>query len=147
MNSPLPIRIWLRRQDVDISGLESPISNSGEATNFLSEAFAGLHREGRLPDPISARLHLEPNLRPGNYLAVVDGPQGGHALHTTVTDEVIGKRFLSEGRFVTADEAADIVADGGRVVERPVYRTEFYDPQNGVCVQPTSEPRGYVRLE
>ena len=131
----------------DVSRLEAPISSTGEATNFLQDAYAGLLREGKIAEPISAQLHLEPSVRPGHYVAHVEGPQGGHALHATVTDEVVGTRYLSEGRFVTATEAEEILEEGGRVIERPVYQTEYYDPQNGVCVQPTSEPRGWIRFE
>jgi hypothetical protein len=78
----------------------------------------------------------------------VDGPQGGHALHATVTDEIVGTSYISGGRFVTAEEAADIVSEGGRVVERSVPNIEYYDPQNGVCVDPKSvTPRGFIRLD
>jgi hypothetical protein len=31
----------------------------------------------------------------------VDGLMDGHAVHAPVTDEVIGRPFISEGRFVT----------------------------------------------
>jgi hypothetical protein len=72
---------------------------------------------------------------------------GGHALHATIREEVIGMRYLHEGRFVTPDEALDIAAEGGRIVERPVYQSEFFDPQNGRCVSIPDEVRAYIRFE
>jgi hypothetical protein len=128
-----------------VSRLESPIENAGEATNFLNEGFNGLYEQGRISQPIQASIPTGP-LQPGEYLAIVDGPQGGHALHATVTDEVTGRQFLSGGRLVTESEALDIVDNGGKVTTRNQYRIEYYDPQNGVSVQPSSAPKSFIRL-
>ena len=129
-----------------VGRVESPIANAGEATNFLNQGFNGLYRSGRIGEPIQASIPTGP-LKPGEYLAIVDGPMGGHALHATVTDEVIGRQLISEGKLVTESEALDIIDSGGRVTQRNVYRTEFYDPQQGTCVTPSTAPRSYIRLQ
>jgi RHS repeat-associated protein len=131
----------------EVSQVEAPITNTGEAISFLNNGFAGLHESGRISQPIRASIPMEPVLQPGNYLATVEGPMGEHALHATVTDEIIGRRFISEGRLVTETEALEIVDSGGRVVDQPIYRTEYFDPQIGASVQPTSRPRSFVRLQ
>jgi len=129
----------------ELSQVDAPIRNAGEASNFLNEGFAGLYEQGRLGSPINASIAGA--LEPGEYLAVVDGPTGGHALHATVTDQVIGTRYISEGKLVTQSEALDIIDDGGKVTTQNVYRIDYYDPQQGVCVQPASAPKSFVRLE
>src|SRR5207249_8827836 len=113
----------------------------------LNEGFAGLAEQGRIAAPITAEIPKGP-ITPGEYMVNVDGPMGGHAIHATVTDEVIGRQFISGGKFVTEEAAAEIVEEGGKVAERSVYRTEFYDPQNGVCVnvQP-GQVQGWVRMQ
>jgi RHS repeat-associated protein len=130
-----------------VSRLENPIQSTGEAANFLNEGFAGLAEQGRISTPITAEIPKGP-ITPGEYMVHVDGPMGGHAIHATVTDEVIGRQFISGGKFVTEEAAAEIIGEGGRVIKRPVYRTEFYDPQEGVCllVQP-GQARGWVRMQ
>jgi RHS repeat-associated protein len=129
-----------------VSQVEAPIKNAGEATNFLNEGFAGLYEQGRIESPINASIPAGP-LEPGEYLAVVDGPTGGHALHATVTDEVMGTKWISDGKLVTASDAQDIIAEGGKATPVNVYRIEYYDPQQGVCVQPASAPSAYIKLE
>jgi hypothetical protein len=129
-----------------VSQVGTPIKNAGEATNFLNEGFAGLYEQGRIESPINASIPAGP-LEPGEYLAVVDGPTGGHALHATVTDEVIGTKWISDGKLVTASDAQDIIAEGGKATPVNVYRIEYYDPQQGVCVQPASAPSAYIKLE
>jgi hypothetical protein len=123
-----------------------PINTTGEAKNFLNKGFAGLYEQGQISSPISASTPSGP-LQPGEYLAVVEGPTGGHALHATVTDEIIGTRYISEGKLVTESAAQDIIDEGGKVTQQNVYRTEYYDPQQGVCVQPASAPKSFIRLE
>ncbi|MEB3103554.1 SpvB/TcaC N-terminal domain-containing protein [Ferviditalea candida] len=130
-----------------VSRVEAPISNTGEATSFLNKGFEGLHQSGRISRPIRASIPIEPVPQPGNYMALVDGPMGEHAIHATVTDEIIGRRFISEGRLVTEAEALEIAENGGTYTSQNIYRIEYYDPQNGVCIQPTSRPRSFVRLQ
>ena len=130
-----------------VSRVEAPIENAGEANNFLEAGFEGLNSRGRTTRRVTATIPPDPRPRPGTYAALVRAKGGAHALHATVREEIIGTRYLSEKRFVTPSEAADIAADGGRVVERPVYATEFYDPQAGTCVMPSEEVTSYIRFQ
>jgi hypothetical protein len=131
----------------EVSMVEAPITNTGEAVNFLNQGFSGLQKSGRISSPIRASIPTDPVLQPGNYLAVVEGSRGGHALHATVTDEIIGRRFISEGKLITEAKALEIMEEGGRVVTQPVPRVEYFDPQKGMCVVPPSRPRSFVKLE
>ncbi|BBB92590.1 MAG TPA: SpvB/TcaC N-terminal domain-containing protein [Methylomusa anaerophila] len=130
-----------------VSRIEAPITDTGEATGVLNKGFEALHQSGRTSRPIRASVPIEPVPQPGNYMAIVDDPMGAHAIHATVTDEVIGRRFISQGRLVTEAEALEIVENGGTYTTQNIYRIEYYDPQNGVCFQPTSRPRSFVRLQ
>ena len=130
-----------------VSRVEDPITNTGDAMSFLNKGFEGLQKKGRITGPIKATIPMEPGVKPGKYGALVKGPMGEHALHVTVSEKPIGKTFIAEGKLVTPTKAAELVDEGVRVVERPVYASEFYDPQNGMCVQPSSEVRSYIKFE
>lgn len=58
--------------------------------------FSGLSESGRIGTRIVAEIPKGP-ITPGEYLTVVDGPMGGHAVHATVTDEVIASSSRKEG--------------------------------------------------
>ena len=92
-------------------------------------------------------LVFRPALEPGNYLAVVEGPMGKHALHLTVSEEIIGEEFIAQGQRVTRERAAELVEEGVRVRSRPIHQQTYYDPQIGACVQPQSRPTSYIRLQ
>ncbi|MBV9772572.1 MAG: RHS repeat-associated core domain-containing protein, partial [Gemmatimonadetes bacterium] len=131
----------------EVSRIEAPISNTGEAMNFLNKGFENLYQNGRITQQLRATIPMEPGLQPGNYVALVEGPMGEHALHVTVKPEVASTRYISGGKFVSEEMAAEIAEEGGKVTPRIEYAKEFYDPQVGMCVQPESAPRSYVRLE
>jgi RHS repeat-associated protein len=130
----------------EVDMVHAPIADTGEAIGFLKKGFGGLEESGRLTCSIDAELALEPIPQPGEYLAIVKGDQGGHALHATVTDEVIGQRIVSEGRLVTPTEALELEEEGIRVVRQDMYRVEYYDPQEGVCVAVDEPPRSFIRF-
>lgn len=130
----------------EVNWKDAPITNAGEASNFLNDAYAELYSQGRIAEPITASVPSGP-LEPGEYLAVVADESGGHAIHATVTEEVVATKYISGGKYVSAEEAADLIDEGVKVVERPEYRVEYYDPQKGVCVRPAAPPRSWLRLE
>ncbi|HEY0067568.1 MAG TPA: RHS repeat-associated core domain-containing protein, partial [Flavisolibacter sp.] len=129
-----------------VSRTEAPITDTGQAVTFLNEGFEGLYRQGRITQPMRATIPREPVPTPGEYLAVMPEAGGGHALHVTISDEVIGSRFLYQNKPVTRSMAAELIENEETVVEQTLYRQSFYDPQKGVCTVPSAKPKSYVRI-
>ncbi|HEU5270140.1 MAG TPA: SpvB/TcaC N-terminal domain-containing protein [Jatrophihabitans sp.] len=129
----------------DVNKYTAPIESMAEARDFLNNAYASLYEQGRITQPLTV-TEAGTVLEPGEYLAMVDGETGGHALHVTVSESSAGQAYIYKGKFIPESEALDLIADGEKVNIRNVKQTEFYDPQNGVCVQPDSLPRAYLRL-
>lgn len=129
-----------------VSRTEAPINNPGEATAFLNKGFDALHKSGRVSTPLKASIPTGPP-KPGTYLVTVDGPMGGHAIHARVTDEMIGREFIADGKLVSEETALEIAENGGKYRERAIYRTEYYDPQNEVCISvDRSKIRSWVQI-
>lgn len=129
-----------------VSRTEAPITNPGEATAFLNKGFDSLHKSGRISTPLKASIPSGP-AKPGTYLVTVDGPMGGHAIHAKVTNEMIGREFIADGKLVSEETALEIAENGGKYRERPIYRTEYYDPQNEVCISvDRSKVRSWIQI-
>lgn len=133
----------------NVSLIDDPIRNTGEATAFLNRGFEGLAESGRITQQLRASIPPGNNYLPGNYLLNIEGPMGGHAIHMRVTDQIIARRYIHEGRVVSEDMAHELIEDGLRVHHQDVFAREFYDPQVGECVDPRAIGRviSSVRLD
>ncbi|WP_299458109.1 SpvB/TcaC N-terminal domain-containing protein [uncultured Microscilla sp.] len=134
--------------------VNNPIENRGQAVAFLNQGYEGLYNSGRISQRIEASIPSGNSfdLKPGAYLMEVDGPMGGHAIHVNVSNQIIGTKYIHEGRIISKTDALELMGDGERVHKMPLYQMEFYDPQNGVCIDPDMvthlfNVRGFIRLD
>lgn len=139
--SPITNEEFIRASGRTIDIITDPIENATAAKAFLNAGFSGLRRSGRITQSIVAETAtITESVEQGTYLLAIRGSGGGHALHSTVSKEILGTSYRTQvgGRFLSRTQAEDLMDDGVSVIQRTIRAESLVDPQVGSMPRPPS---------